>query len=151
MESRFVWAVPSTAGRAATRELLGVLDTHRLDAGNTSLGKFIRGRRTEERKVLQALVSLATKSWKKESGNAPTEDEMRQFLRLIHIEVYDFESGTGMSAWQRETSAPTSQRNPKTLTAFGGSWSTFYQRQTNVAFVSHRHHSGRCSMRMGSG
>lgn len=28
-ESRFVWAVPSTAGRAATRELLGGLDTHR--------------------------------------------------------------------------------------------------------------------------
>lgn len=91
--TRFVWAVPSSVGRAATRELLGVLDTHRLDAGDTSLGKFLRGRRTEEHKALHALISLATKAWKKESGNAPAEDEMRQFLRLIHIEVYDFESG----------------------------------------------------------
>jgi hypothetical protein len=76
-ENRFVWAVPSSAGRAATRELLGVLDTHRLDAGDTLLGKFLRGRRTVERKALHALISLATKAWKKESGNAPAEDEMR--------------------------------------------------------------------------
>ena len=92
--NRLVWAVPSTAGRAVTRGLLGALDTHRLHAGDTSLVEFLRGRRIEEQKALHALISLATKAWKKESGNAPAEDELRQFLRLIHVEVYDFEFGS---------------------------------------------------------
>ncbi len=92
-EKRFVWAVPSTAGRAATRELLGVLDTHRLDAGDTSLAEFLRGRRADERKALKALISVATGAWKRESQSMPVEDELRQFLRLVHVDVYDFECG----------------------------------------------------------
>jgi len=91
--NRFVWAVPSTAGRAATRELIGVLDTHRLDAGDTSLAEFLRGRRPIERKTLSALISVATKAWRKESGNTPAQEDLREFLRLVYVEVYDFESG----------------------------------------------------------
>jgi hypothetical protein len=91
-ESRFVWAIPSSAGRAATRELLGGLDTHRQDAGDTSLGKFLCGCRPIERKTLSALISVATKAWAKESGNAPAQEDLREFLRLVYVEVYAFES-----------------------------------------------------------
>lgn len=59
--SRLVWAVPSTAGRAVTRELLDALDTHGLHAGDTSLVEFLRGRGIKEQKALHALISLATK------------------------------------------------------------------------------------------
>ncbi|HYA93186.1 MAG TPA: hypothetical protein VEK32_16990, partial [Thermodesulfobacteriota bacterium] len=133
-ENRLVWAVPFTVGRAAARELLGVLDTHRLDAGDTSLGKFLRGRRTEERKALHALTSLATKAWKRESGNAPAEDEMRQFLRLIHIEVYDFEWGGRHDRLAEEDISTHISEEPKDAHRIWGKLEHFFSRADQRGF-----------------
>jgi len=92
-KSRLVWAIPSSAGRAMTHELLEVLDTHRRDAGDTSLSEFLRGRESKKVKALKALQTASAKAWEKESGTSPTEAELRSFLRLVYVEVYDFGCG----------------------------------------------------------
>jgi hypothetical protein len=92
-KSRLVWAVPACVGRSTTHELLDVLETHRRDAGDTSLSEFLRGRQTKKREALKALLTAATKAWKKHSKSSPTEDELRRFIRQVYVEIYDFECG----------------------------------------------------------
>ena len=90
---RLVWAVPTSAGPAMTHELAQVLDTHRKDAGDLSLDSFLVGREAKKKKALTTLKTVATDAWEKQSGTAPTEAELRSFLRLIYVEVYDFGCG----------------------------------------------------------
>jgi energy-coupling factor transporter ATP-binding protein EcfA2 len=132
--NRFVWAVPSTAGRAATRELLGVLDTHRLDAGDTSLAEFLDGRRVGELTALRALISVATKAWKKASGNPPQEDDLRQFLRLIHVEIYDFEFGYRHECMAEEDIRAHIAEEPKDARRIWGKLEHFFSKVDQHGF-----------------
>jgi hypothetical protein len=90
--SRLLWAVSPSAGRAVTQDLCGVLEAHRL-AADASFSEFSSCRQTRQRKALDALLTAATRAWKKQSGNAPAGDELRQFLSLVFVEEYDFGPG----------------------------------------------------------
>lgn len=91
--NRLVWAVPSCAGRGIAHNLLTVLNTHRRQAGDTGLSEFCHGRQAAEKKVLEALLAATRKAWNKQTGKLPIEDELRSFLRMLYVEVYDFSSG----------------------------------------------------------
>ena len=56
--SRFMWAVPSSAGAGLTRDLRKVLDIFREDNG-TSINAFLERRQPRERKAMAALVAQA--------------------------------------------------------------------------------------------
>ncbi|MEK6304095.1 MAG: hypothetical protein AABO41_25680 [Acidobacteriota bacterium] len=92
-KTRLLWAVPACVGRAVTHHLAEALEVHRDDAGDVSLSKFLKARGAKEREALIALLSVARKVWKKQSGSSPAEDELRRFLRQVYVEVYDFGSG----------------------------------------------------------
>ncbi len=91
--SRLLWAVPSSAGLGVTRNLVYALDELRMDAGDTSLSTFMRGRQPKEAKALKALLDVARRAWKRQSGKSPTDDELRSFSRLVYVEIYEFECG----------------------------------------------------------
>lgn len=86
---RLVWAVPSTAGRKVTQDLRGVLSTFRND-DFLSLPEFLRRRRTKEREALTALREHTKRAWKQTFERLPTDAELCEFLRLVHVEVFDF-------------------------------------------------------------
>jgi hypothetical protein len=90
--NRLVWAVPPSAGTSATRDLPFGLDSHREDACAT-LSDFLRGRQVRERKAIDALIAEAKRVWKRKTGKSPSNEELREFLRLVHVEVYEFEFG----------------------------------------------------------
>jgi hypothetical protein len=92
-KSRLIWAIPSSAGTPATHDLATVLDSHREDAGDSELSKFLHERQGKQRKALEAFITEATKGWKSETKKSPEEEKLREFLRCIHVEVYDFECG----------------------------------------------------------
>lgn len=89
---RFVWAVPSSAGKPAARDLPVVLNSHRED-DSVTLPEFLRNRTSREKKALDALIAEAKRVWKGLTGTSPSNDELRDFLRLVHVEVYEFETG----------------------------------------------------------
>ena len=90
--SRLVWAVPSSAGNPASYDLPFGLDSHRQD-GSTTLGRFLGGRSVRERKAMEAFINHAKRVWKKETGRTPSDHEIRDFLRMVYIAVYDFDFG----------------------------------------------------------
>lgn len=92
-ESRLVWAVTSSAGRAVTLELADVLDTHRMDAGENSISGFLHSRQPGKRKALESFLAAATREWESQTGNSPTDDELRRFLRRVYVQTYDFGHG----------------------------------------------------------
>ena len=87
--SRLMWAVPSSAGAGMTRDLLKVLDTFRAD-DSASLADFLRRRQTRERKAMEALLAQTKLAWKSATKKAPIEDQLCEFLRMVHVEVFDF-------------------------------------------------------------
>jgi hypothetical protein len=91
--NRFVWAVPSTAGAAATNYLPRVLDTHRMEASDASFSRFINSRSHDQKNTMSALLNYTKKVWKQQTGTLPREDELREFLRLVYVEIYDFGVG----------------------------------------------------------
>jgi hypothetical protein len=91
-KGRLVWAVPDCVGTSATHDLPSALKEHR-EAGEVPFSEFFGGRRTRQRKALDALATVAREAWKKQVGHAPTEAELRQFLRQVFVEVLDFSSG----------------------------------------------------------
>lgn len=92
-KSRLVWAIPSSGGRAATHDLASALKSHRLDSGDLPLLEFLRGRSVKEKRTLRTLIDVATKTWTAISGNPPNNVDLRHFLRLVYLEIYDFEAG----------------------------------------------------------
>jgi len=104
--SRLLWAVPSCVGRAATHALPSALNSHRLDAGDTSLADFLRARRGPEKKALEGLLAVAINAWKDASGNPPIEEDLRGLLRQVYVQVYDFGAGQPL-----ELQAETDIRN----------------------------------------
>jgi hypothetical protein len=91
--SRFVWAVPSTAGIAATTHLAEVLDAHRLEAADSSLVNFVSSRSPDARKAIEKLVLVAKAAWAQLGRANLTEKELRDFLRMMYVEIYDFGNG----------------------------------------------------------
>jgi hypothetical protein len=88
--SRFLWAIPSTAGRAAVTDLRNVLDAHRANATDTPLLQFVSGRGAAETKALKSLLSIVEQSWSEEYGSAPSESDLKSFLGHVYVVVYDF-------------------------------------------------------------
>ncbi len=91
--SRLLWTLPATAGLSATRHLADGLDELRMDAGGTALSEFMRGRQPKQRNALEAFLIEARKAWEEQSGQPPTDDELRRFLGLVYVQVYEFEGG----------------------------------------------------------
>lgn len=91
--SRLVWAVTSSAGRAITQELAEVLDTHRMEETETSIPEFLRARKPGQRKALESFLAAAKREWKKQTGNLPTDDDLRRFFRRVYVQTYDFGQG----------------------------------------------------------
>lgn len=89
-KSRLVLAIPSSAGQAATQDLPAALETHRRDSGDDSLQNFLDRRRGREKGAVLSLISTATKKWSRLSGNSPTDDQIRDFLRCVYVEIFDF-------------------------------------------------------------
>lgn len=91
--SRLIWAIPSAASHAATRDLPYALDSHRQDAGDEPLAKFLARRQVGERGALQSVVAVARKEWRRITKRMPTNQEVRSFLRSVFVETLDFEVG----------------------------------------------------------
>jgi len=91
--SRLLWVVPSTSGNALTNVLLEALDSHRKNASDSPFADFLHHRTPNERKALKALVVTVADSWRQNAGAEPSEDELREFLRMLHVEVCDFGRG----------------------------------------------------------
>jgi hypothetical protein len=91
--SRLLWVVPSTAGNALTNVLLEALDSHRKNASDSPFADFLRHRNSKDSKALKALVATVTDSWRQNAGTEPSEGELREFLRMLHVEICDFGRG----------------------------------------------------------
>lgn len=90
--SRLVWAVPSSAGRSVSYDLAAALDAHRNDAGDDLFTEFLARRAAYEMKAIKTFVSVLIQKWKGITGQLPTANEMRSFLRCLYVETYDFGS-----------------------------------------------------------
>lgn len=89
---RLVWAVPSTAGRKVTQDLRGVLNAFR-DDDFSSIAEFLKRRQTKEREAMSAMREQTKRAWKQTFERLPTDAELCEFLRLVHVEVFDFGGG----------------------------------------------------------
>lgn len=90
--SRLVWAVPSTSGRKVTQDLRGVLNTFRAD-DSSSLRNFLKRRQAKEKEAMIAMRDQTKRAWKETHNWLPTDAELFEFLRLVHVEVFDFGNG----------------------------------------------------------
>lgn len=89
--SRLVWAVPSTAGRPVSSALPAALAAHRKDAGDDKLAEFLGRRKKSEREALQRFVQHAETKWKEQTTLPADEVNLRKFLRMTYVEVFDLE------------------------------------------------------------
>ena len=101
-ESRFMWAVPSSAGAGLTQDLRKVLEIFRED-DSASFVDFARRRQARERKAMISLIAQAKLAWKSETKKAPADAELREFLRMVYVEVFDFGIGHGHERQAEET------------------------------------------------
>jgi hypothetical protein len=90
--SRLMWAVPSSAGVGMTQGLRKALDAFRADA-SASMKDFLRRRATKEQEAIKVLVVQTKRDWKSATKKVPNETELREFMRMIHVAVFDFRSG----------------------------------------------------------
>lgn len=93
LEDRFLWVVPSSAGKTVSEDLCVVLNLLREDAGDAGLATFLRNRQQKHRKALESFINQTKKCWKEIAGNLSSESELTQFLKCVHVVVYEFESG----------------------------------------------------------
>jgi hypothetical protein len=91
-KTRLLWVVPLSAGPRVVHELPLVLDEHRKSAG-VRLSEFSRGRQTGKRQALESLLKVASSAWKTQTGHLPVEDELRELIRMMFVEVCDFAPG----------------------------------------------------------
>ncbi len=87
--SRFAWAVPSSSGAGMTQGLRKALDAFRSDA-SASMKDFLRRCPSKEREAMRALLAQAKRGWKTASKKVPPETELSEFVRMIHVAVFDF-------------------------------------------------------------
>ena len=93
LASRFVWAISSSGGAAPTKHLPAVLDAHRAEAFDSPLAKFISGRSPDQRRVFETLCEVSKSAWAKHKGKEATEEQLRELIRLMYVELYDFGAG----------------------------------------------------------
>lgn len=91
-KSRLVWAISSSSGTLATRHLPVALDSYREDDSG-ALSSFLGRRLAPEKKAIEALIRLVKQVWKKQGAGTPSPSELDNFLRMVYVEVYDFEFG----------------------------------------------------------
>ena len=91
-ESRLMWAVPSSAGAGVTQSLLKVLNAFRADA-SANFADFLGRRQIREREAMEALLAQTKRAWKSATRKMPTQSELQDFLRMVHVEVFDFGGG----------------------------------------------------------
>lgn len=90
--SRFMWAVPSSAGARMTQDLQEVLNCFREDAGE-DLTDFARRRPPKEQKALEELIKQIRRDWQLVAKQLPREGEICEFLRMVYVAVFDFGVG----------------------------------------------------------
>ncbi len=90
--NRLMWAVPSSAGTKMTQSLRQVLDAFRADA-SVSIKDFLRRRSAKEQTAMKVLIEQAKRDWKKVTKKVPGEAELCEFIGMIHVAVFDFDSG----------------------------------------------------------
>ncbi len=88
-ESRLMWAVPSSAGANMTQVLRTALDTFREDASESLTG-FLQRRPPKEKKAIKILLEKTKSNWKSAINKVPEEAELSEFMRMIHVAVFDF-------------------------------------------------------------
>jgi hypothetical protein len=126
---RLVWAVPSTAGRKVTKELRGVLNTFRAD-DCTSLPDFLKRRHTKERETMKMMRDQTKRSWKEIVKRLPTDAELCEFIRLVHVEVFDFGDGGRSEQSALETIRDSLAAKPAESQRVWG-WLNLHFRQNN--------------------
>ena len=93
LRNRFVWAVPSTVGAAASVHLQNALNSHRLEAADSVSADFVAGRNRDQRSALEKAIAVIKDAWQRQHKTKPTEQELRDLLRMTFVEVHDFGSG----------------------------------------------------------
>lgn len=91
--SRFVWALPSTAGTSATHHLPEALRAYRAEMPAIQITDFLRRRSPRERTAVSALINIVKKRWRKLCGSGASHEIISEIISRIHVEVLDFESG----------------------------------------------------------
>ncbi len=94
--SRFVWALPSTAGLAVTHDLLEALAAFRLEMPSQDFRSFLRCRSKKQAAALESCVSVIKAKWKSLTGTAAMSDVVTGILSRIYVEIFDFEMGSRM-------------------------------------------------------
>lgn len=100
--SRLVLGVPASAGSKLVDDLRRALDAHRKDSGDDSLSHFFNRRPYGERSAFEKLLSQTEAAWKAITNENSTDCDLRSFLRLIYIELFDFETDGRMDLEAQE-------------------------------------------------
>jgi len=100
--SRLMWAVPSSAGAGMTQVLRKALDAFRADA-SAGVKDFLRRRATKEQEAIKVLVVQTKRYWKSANKKVPNEVELGEFMRMIHVAVFDFGLGLHHEQYAEET------------------------------------------------
>ncbi|WP_395747430.1 hypothetical protein [Prosthecobacter sp.] len=90
--SRFMWAVPSSAGSGMTQTLRKVLNAFRADA-SVNMKDFLRRRPAKEAEAMKLLVKQMNRDWKTIAKKTPEEGALTELIGMIYVEVFDFGSG----------------------------------------------------------
>jgi hypothetical protein len=73
--------------------LPAVLDAHRAEAFDSPLSQFIDTRSSNQKRVFETFCEVIRARWTEQVGSSPSEEELRELLRLVHVELYDFGDG----------------------------------------------------------
>ncbi len=95
-QSRFVWALPSTAGLPATHDLSEALTAFRAEMPSQDFRSFLARRSKRQAMALESCISIIKAKWKSLTGTAAKSDVVTGILSRIHVEVFDFEMGSRM-------------------------------------------------------
>ncbi len=107
-----MWAVPSSAGAGLTHGLRKALDAFRADA-NSGMRDFLRRSPTKQQEALERLLAQAKRDWKSAAKKVPDENTVCDFIRTIHVEVFDFGLGLHHEHRAEETIRGSLAANPR--------------------------------------
>lgn len=90
-KDRLVIVISPTSSEKIRLHFKGILDRVRHLHPNHPMDKAERNDKDHD--VLSVVKAHVTRSWQKASGADPTDDEFRQFLSLIRVQVLDLDEG----------------------------------------------------------
>ncbi|MBL9146684.1 MAG: hypothetical protein JNM99_23580 [Verrucomicrobiaceae bacterium] len=93
-QSRFVWALPSTAGLPVTFHLREALKAYRAEMPVDDHADFLRRRTSKERDALGALIKIVSARWRRLTGASVSSETVQALVSRIHVEVFDFGGGS---------------------------------------------------------